>query len=76
MYITHIFEVVPELLEAVVPGDVRSEKLQLVHVHHESHSGAPPGSASTRQEQGAPGGSQDTIHAGHVVQHLVEEEDV
>ena len=50
------------------------DDLHLVHVSHEGHGRVPPHATPPTEEEGPPGGREDTIDAGNVVQDLVEEE--
>ena len=73
---THILQVIPELLQLVVAGDVWGDDLHLVHVSHEGHGRVPPHATPPAEEEGSPRGREDTVDAGNVVQDLVEEEDI
>lgn len=69
-------EVALELLEAVAAGHLGGEERGGVHVADHRGDGAPAHAAAAGQQQGAAGPAQDAVHAGHEVQHLVEQQDV
>ena len=52
------------------------DDLHLVHVSHEGHGCVPPHTTPPAEEEGPPGGREDTVDAGNVVQDLMEEEDI
>lgn len=64
------------MLESVIPGDVRGEQLQLVHVGNKSDRCSPTYSTAPAEEEGPPGSCKDAVYSSYVVQHLVEDQNV
>ena len=74
--ITYSLEVVLEVFEWIASGDLGWKHLHLVHVSHDGDGGPTTDTAAARQEQGAAGLGEDAVDARHVVQNLVEHQDI